>query len=321
VNFLAGTGQTARVQGLVTPTASGGTIHIGDNANAAWKPDSILISGQLGSATYSNGDYSNVRSFNDVRLFAANDIIIGSTTFIGLIQSTAIADIEIGKNKPGGVAATGDQLNRVLVATGTLELSASGKVVSQNTAPTPDQSVGLFLTSKPNSTTVTQDLIIDPPQLVDLYGSFASPSGQVVSGFSAGAGVTFSIVDGAGNPTSAPAGAVYRFDSCSIGTSQCSAATAVTGNLAQNTPILNVDSTANGDLGADAGDGSEDSGDSGGKGATAKAAGGRNSGPPLLSTAPVEADQALTDPVTTGAGSEEIWRKRNKDKTPQGSKP
>ncbi|MGZ6014108.1 MAG: beta strand repeat-containing protein [Phenylobacterium sp.] len=332
VNFLVGTGHNAIVQGLVAPTASGGVVHIGDNTNGSWKPDSILISGQIGAATYSNGAYSNIRDFNDVRLFATNDIIIGSPRFIGLIQSTSNADIEIGKNKPSGVAAIASEQNRVLIAAGDLELSASGKVVSQNTGATPDQSVGLFLTGKPGATTVTPDLIIDPPQLVDLYGSFVGQGGQVVSSFSAGAGVAFAIVDGAGNPTAPPPGAVYRFDSCALGTSQCSAATTVTGNLAQNTPILNVGSTSGGGLGADIGGGSEsgDSGDSGtggsggGKGgAAARAGGGRNSGPPLLSTAPPEADAVLIDPVTTGAGSEEIWRKRDKEpsKAPQGSKP
>ncbi|HLZ73661.1 filamentous hemagglutinin N-terminal domain-containing protein [Phenylobacterium sp.] len=335
VNFLVGTGHNALVQGLIAPTASGGVVHIGDNANGSWKPDSILVSGQIGAAAYSNGSYSNVRDFDDVRLFATNDIIIGSQRFISLIQSTSNADIEIGKNKPAGVAATAAEQNRVLVAAGDLELSASGKVVSQNTGPTPDQSVGLFLTGKPGATAVTPDLIIDPPQLVDLYGSFVSQGGQVVSSFSAGAGVAFTIVDSAGNPTSAPLGAIYRFDSCTLGTNQCAGATTVTSNLAQNTPTLNVSSTGGGGLGADtAGGGSGDSGDSGdgssgggssggGKGSAAKAAGGRNSGPPLLSSAPPEADAVLTDPVTTGAGSEEIWRKRDKDAkpSPQGSKP
>lgn len=330
VNFLVGTGHNALVQGLIAPTASGGTVHIGDPANGAWKPDSILVSGQIGAASFSNGSYSNVRDFGDVRLFATNDIIIGSQRFIDLIRSTANADIEIGKNKPSGVAAIASEQNRVLVAAGDLELSASGKVVSQNTAPTPDQSVGLFLTGKPGATTVTPDLIIDPPQLVDLYGSFVGPSGQVVSSFSAGAGVAFSIVDSAGNPTTPPAGAVYRFDSCALGTSQCSAATSVTSNLAQNTPTLNVGATSNGGLGADIGGDSADSGDNssgggsgGGKGGASKAANGRNSGPPLLSAAPPEADAVLSDPVTTGAGSEEIWRKHGKgaDRGQQGSKP
>ena len=297
VNFLVGTGHNALVQGLLAPTASGGIIHVGDNTNGSWKPASILVSGTIGSASFNNGAYTNVRAFDDVRLFATNDIIIGSQRFIGLIQQASIADIEIGKNKPSGAAATAAEQNRVLVAAGDLELSASGKVVSQNTAPTSDQSVGLFLTGKPQSTTVTPDLIIDPPQLVDLYGSFVGQGGQVVSSFSAGAGVAFSIVDSAGNPTSVPAGAVYRFDSCAIGTNQCSAATTVTSNLAQNTPVLTTSTTASGGLGSDIGGGSGDSADSGdsssgggssggGKSGAAKAANGRNSGPPLLSSAP-----------------------------------
>ncbi|HEX2816926.1 MAG TPA: hypothetical protein VHN39_11050, partial [Phenylobacterium sp.] len=184
VNFLVGGGHNALVQGVVAPTTSGGVIHIGDNTNAAWQPTSILVSGTLGSASFRGGSYSNVRAFDDVRLFATQDIIIGSQRFIGLIQSAAIADIEIGRNKPAGVAPTSAEQNRVLVAAGKLELSASGKVVSQNTAPSVAQSVGVFLTAGNGQ----PDLLIDPPQLVDVYGSFISQSGAVVSSFSAGAG-------------------------------------------------------------------------------------------------------------------------------------
>ena len=325
VNFLVGSGQNAMVEGLVAPTTSGGIIHIGDSANTAWQPNSILVSGEIGSATYSNGTYSNISAFDDVRLFAAQDIIIGSQRFISLIQSTDIASIDVGRNQPAGVAAEPGEQNRVLVAAGDLELSASGKVVSQNTGATPDQSVGLFLTGKPGATSVTPDLIIDPPALVDLYGSFVGPSGAVVSSFSAGMGVAYSIVDSTGAPTTAPVGAVYRFDSCAIGTSQCSAATSVTSNLAQTTPILTTPSISGDSLGG-AGSGSDSSGDSSDSSSSGGSSGGksanrgdRNSGPPLLQMAPVEADQVLVDPVVTGAGSEEIWRKHKPDPTPDAS--
>ena len=312
VNFLVGGGRNALVNGVVAPTVSGGVVHIGDNTNTAWQPASILVSGTLGSATYSGGAYNNVHGFNDVRLFATKDIILGSPRFISLIQSTANADIEIGRNKPAGVAPVGAEQNRVLVAAGTLELSASGKVVSQNTAPTSAQSVGLFLTAGNGQ----PDLLIDPPQLVDLYGSFISQAGVVVSSFSAGAGVAFAIVDAAGNPASAPAGAVYRFNSCAVGTSQCSAAASVTSNLQQNTPILTTTTgpALGSDLGADAAGGGESGGGSSGGGkAGSRGAGDRNSPPSLLSVAPVEPDVLLTEPVVTGAGSEEIWRKRNNE--------
>ncbi|HZZ67064.1 MAG TPA: filamentous hemagglutinin N-terminal domain-containing protein [Phenylobacterium sp.] len=325
VNFLVGSGQNALVEGVVAPTASGGTLHIGDSANAAWQPASILVSGQIGVSTFSDGGYGNVRAFDDVRLFANQDIIIGSPRFIGLVQATSLSGIDVGKGLPAGVAPVGAETDRVLISTGDLELSAAGKVVSQNTAPSPLQSVGIFLTGKSAAT----QLIIDPPQLLDIYGSFSSPSGAVVSGFTAGSTVAFSVVDAAGNPTTPPAGAAYRFDSCTIGTTQCSAAVSASDpSLAQNIPTMNTPGIYGDTLSSDAGGtassggpGANGSGDaasadagSGDEAAEKAAARDRNSGPSLLSVAPVDADQALTDPVVTGAGSEELWRRHDQGK-------
>ncbi|WP_293371834.1 hypothetical protein, partial [Phenylobacterium sp.] len=271
--------------------------------NTAWQPNAVLVSGTIGSATYSNGAYSNIDALNHVKLFATQDIIIGSQRFIGLVQPTSDAGIEIGKNTPTGVAATPAEQNRVLVTAGDLELSAANRVVSQNTAPTTDQSVGLFITGK-----TSPNLTLDPPQLVDLYGSFLDGSGAVVSSFSAGGGVKVAIVDAAGNPASPPPGAVYRFNSCAVDTNQCSAAAAVTSNLQQNTPTLTV--SLNPGSGAPGGDDAQ---------AGARAANDRNAGTTLLPIAPVEADELLFEPVVTGSGSEEIWRKRlpEPDKKPE----
>ena len=340
VNFLAATGKNALVEGVVAPTVSGGVIHIGDGANADWKPTSILVSGALGTATYAGGAYTNVRSFSDLRLFAAQDIIVGSPRFISLILSTANADIDIGRNRPAGVVPTAAERNRVMAAADTLEFSAAGKVLSQNTAPIPGQSVGLFLTGQG-----TSKLILDPPVLVDLYGAFISQSGAVVSGFSAGNGLSISIVDSFGNPTTRPLGAIYRFNSCAVDTTQCSGAAAVTANLQQNIPVLaapsgraigaelsggssSSSSGGSGDpsegpaSGPDQGGGSSaDNGSraSGGGKAASRTVADRNAPPPLLAVAPAEANALLADPVVTGAGSEEIWRKR-KD-AEQGTKP
>jgi hypothetical protein len=293
VNFLVGSGHNALIQGVMAPTASGGVIQVGDPTNTAWRPTSVLVSGTIGSANFSNDVYSNVRAFDHVRLFAGQDIIIGSQRFIGLIQKASIADIEIGKNRPAGVAPTGAEQNRVLVAAGDLELSAPGRAVSQNTATSADRSIGLFLTGK-----ASPNLILDPPQLVDLYGSILGHDGAVVSSFAAAGVVSVAVLDGAGNPTTAPAGSVYRFNSCTVGANQCAAAADLTANLQQDTPDLEV--SVDGGLLRDA-------------------AGGRNSGPPLLTNAPPDADAVLAEPVVTGAGSEEIWRKHapTATKTPE----
>ena len=304
VNFLVGGGHNALIQGVMAPTASGGVIQVGGSTNTTWRPTSVLVSGTIGAADFANDVYSNVRAFDHARLFAAQDIIIGSQRFIGLVQQASIADIEIGKNRPAGVAPTAAEQNRVLVAAGDLELSAPGRVVSQNTATTADRSIGLFLTGK-----TSPSLILDPPQLVDLYGSLLGPGGSVVSSFPAGGVVSVAILDNAGNPTTAPAGSVYRFNSCAFDTNQCSAASELTANLQQDTP--NLDVSTDGDPLGDAAAG-------------ARSAGGRNTGPPLLTNVPPDADAVLAEPVVTGAGSEEIWRKHapttTTDKKP-GAKP
>jgi filamentous hemagglutinin family protein len=304
VNFFAGGGHNALIQGVVAPTTSGASIDIGDPANAAWQPTAVLVSGTIGSATFSNGAYSNIDAFNHVKLVAAQDIIIGSQRFIGLVLPTADAGIEIGKNMPTGVAPTAAEQNRVLVTAGDLDLSAANRVVSQNTAPTPDQSIGLFITGK-----TSPNLTLDPPLLVDLFGSFLDGSGALVSSFSAGGGVKVAIVDAAGNPASPPPGAVYRFNSCTVDTNQCSAAASVTSDLQQNTPTLTV--SLNPGSGAP---GSDDAAEAG-----ARAANDRNAGTALLPIAPVEADELLFEPVVTGSGSEEIWRRRlpEPDKKPE----
>ncbi|HEY0435770.1 MAG TPA: hypothetical protein VGC92_03970, partial [Phenylobacterium sp.] len=186
-------------------------------------------------------------------------------------------------------------------------------VVSQNTSPNLTQAVGIFLTAKSSPA-----LIIDPPSLVDVFGTFLDAGGKPVSSFAAGGGVDFVIVDGNGNPIAPPAGATYRFNSCMVGTTQCSAATQLTANLAQNTPALAPASSSAsasadplGDIGADSGDSGGGSSSSGGsKSGSQRTANNRNAPPPLLAASPTDPRAALSDPVVTGAGSEEIWRKR-----------
>jgi filamentous hemagglutinin family protein len=311
VNFLVGGGHNALVQGAVAPTSPGGIVHIGDASDAAWRPTSILVSGSLGASTYRSGTYSDVRPFNEVRLFSNQDIIIGSSRFIGLVQSAT--DVDIGHNKPVGVAATASEQNRVMVTANLLEFSAPGKAVSQNTGGTPDQSVGLFLTG-----TASPKLILDPPTLVDIYGAYVSAAGVVVTSFTAGGGLPILILDSSGNPIAQPDGAVYRFNSCAVGTSQCSGAGAVVANLAQTGPVLVT--AANEALGSGlteepaAASSSSTSTSSGSGGKTTRPD--RNAPPGLLGAAPVEGDEQLTDPVLTGTGSEEIWRQRQREPAP-----
>jgi len=303
VAFLVGSGNTALVQGVVAPTASGGFLRIGDASDLAWRPSSILVSGSLGTATFTNNgaNYTGVRAFNEVRLAARQDIIFGSPRFISLIQGTPVSAIDIAAGQPVGSAPIGDEVGKVFVATGRLEVSADGKAVQQNTAPVgTGGTAGLFFTGAFNPA-----LIIDPPRIVELWGAIAGSNGQVVTGSAAGSGLTFTVVDANGNPTARPDGAQYRFNACDVGTSNCpviqSPSSGGSGSGDMNSGVL----TARDRLG----DGDETD-------ATVDALGAEalTSPPVLLSIAEPPTDEIVTDPVVTGTGSEEIWRKRRQTK-------
>jgi hypothetical protein len=325
VTLLASSTNNVLVQGVAAPTASGGALRIGDPVLPAWRPNSILVTGSIGSATFSGGAYSGIRAFDDVRLRATNDILMGSQRFITLIQATAVGDIDLGAGKPAGVGpAAGEQLHLFTVA-GKLEVSASGKVIQQNSGLTLSSPVGVLINSKGSP-----DLLIDPPQTVQLFGAVIGLDGKLVSSFGASNVVTVAVVDSLGAVVPTPAGASYTFNTCTVGTSQCSGSGALllgsssgsgsgsgsgafsdgsvsSGaiNVAQTAPILSSPEAL-----------AEDK--DGGGNPTKQAAGGQSAvavqPPPLLAVAPVDLNEIVSDPVTAGSGSEEIWRKNRAKK-------
>lgn len=312
VAFLVGSGNTARVTGAVTPSVSGGIVRIGDAADLTWRPSSILVTGSLGSATFSGGNYTNISAFDEVRLAARQDILLGSQRFITLIQGAAISDIDIAAGRPAGVAPTTDEQFKVFTATGRLEVSADNKVVQQNTAPNGSgQPIGIFLTGKFNPA-----LIIDPPLLVELYGVVAGADGKVIGGQAASNALTFTVVDANGAPASKPSGAAYRFNNCDVGGGQCSISSAPQDIVVnqQNAGLLAArDTLSNSVLGGNATP-SSDTQTSEEAGADAVSSETLTSPPVLLSVAPQNSDDIVTDPVVTGTGSEEIWRQRRQKK-------
>ena len=330
VTFLVGSANTARVTGTVAPTVSGGILRIGDATDLNLRPTSILITGALGTATFSGGNYSNVRAFDEVRLAARQDILMGSQRFIALIQGTAVGDIDLVAGKPAGVAATADEQFRIFAAAGKLEVSADNKVVQQNTGLAGSlQPVGLFLTGKFNPA-----LIIDPPKVVELNGVLAGLDGKVIGGSVAAGQITFTVVDTNGQPTAKPAGANYRFNSCDVGTNSCSIAalpglgsasgagggfdsgsgSTLIGTL--NVGVLAARDALPGSGGGRGGGGSAtESQTSEEAGAAAVATATALTSPPvLLNVAPVDADEIVVDPVVAGTGSEEIWRRHRQKK-------
>jgi hypothetical protein len=132
----------------------------------------------------------------------------------------------------------------------------------------------------------------------------------VLSGAQANGALTFAIVDAAGNPISQPAGANYRFNSCDFGTTNCA--------------VLSGDGFGgdNGGLGSGSADSALRARDALGDDAdlseealiAALSSESLTDPPVLLGVAPPENEDVITDPVTTGTGSEEIWRKRRQKK-------
>lgn len=304
VAFLVGSANTASVEGLVAPTTSGGVFRIGHATDLSWRPNTILVSGAVGAATFSGAAYSGVRSFDEVRLAARQDILMGSQRFIDLVRNAAISDIDVAAGKPAGVTPVGDEINRVFISAGRLEVSADNKVVQQNTSALGGgQAVGVFFTGQFNPA-----LIIDPPRLVELWGAFSGQGGQVVTGTTAGGSVTFVVVDTNGQPVARPQGANYRFNSCDVGTTNCAPVLAapqegVTGqmNVGLLTARDGLSSSSSGPGGSELSD----------EEAAAQVSSETLTSPPvLLGIAPPDPDEIVTDPVVTGAGSEEIWRQR-----------
>ncbi|WP_296599944.1 filamentous hemagglutinin N-terminal domain-containing protein [Phenylobacterium sp.] len=302
VAFLVGSSNTASVQGTVAPSANGGTLRIGDASDLSWRPASILVSGALGAATFANNgaSYTGVRAFDEVRLAARQDVLFGSQRFISLIQGTPITAIDIAAGQPAGAAPIGDEVGKVFVATGRLEVSADGKAVQQNTAPVGSGgTAGLFFTGA-----FSPALIIDPPRIVELWGALAGADGKVVTGAAAGSGITFTVVDASGNPTTRPDGAQYRFNACDVGTNNC--------------PVIATPASGGGmgDMNAGILTTRDRLGDSDQTDASVDALGAETltSPPVLLTLSEPPTDEIVTDPVVTGAGSEEIWRKRRQSK-------
>ena len=127
-----------------------------------------------------------MRAFQQITLSSGGDILIGSPRFFALIQATPANAINIGVGKPYGVAATGSEVGKVYVAAGELSLDAPGKVVQQNSSGSAAGYAGLYLLN--GVSTAKTALSIDPPSVVDLFGSYVNAGGVLTSGAEASRG-------------------------------------------------------------------------------------------------------------------------------------
>ncbi len=297
VAFYAGSGQTVSVTGTVAPTGNGVNLSIGSATTPAWTPSSILISGSLGASTrVTDTTFTNVQALRQVTLVSSSDVLIGSPSFISLIQMTSASSINIGNNQPSGLANVVVDVGKVYVTAGELVISASGKVVQQNTSGTSVSASGLYLLNGVNSNNIA--LSIDPPVVVDLFGTIVNASGVPIDQISANQGSGVQLA----TPTAGQVPTDYRFGGCEFFTGCGTVQTAEAAVVAQPLGPVAQQSDSSSDSSSDSGSGS---GSSGGASASPSAR-----PAPVAIAAPPSATEEEIDPLVTGVGNEEIWRKR-----------
>ncbi len=269
--LAAGGANDIRVTGILAPITEGGVLTIGESdVRSPWRPGRILVTGAIG---FSRGspltDYSDLRPFNEVNLNALRDIILGTQRFISLVQAVSPDDINISANRPLGVAPTDSERDRVFLTANSLTLSASDRIVQQNTGTSAAPN-GVLITSRSSRVGA---LSVTPARVVDLFGAFRNGSG----GFSRDFQPEIRS-GGATTPT-------IRFNGCVVTDAGCSIS-AVTRRAQKLEDLDLLDPSLVDGLFSIPPE------------------------PPVLTFAGPEPDVFVTDPVTLGTGSDELWRRR-----------
>jgi hypothetical protein len=217
VAVLAGPNQTVRVSGEVAPATSGsGAFIVGEKTAAGWTPKSVLVTGALGKSTTVNGvAFTDVRALGSVELNAVADVLIGTAQFISTIQGAATGDINVTRRLPTGILATGADVNRVFLTTGTATIRADGRVVQQSTSTLSDRPIGVFIANPQRSSLSlvlgrTGSAATGTPTLIDLSGALVNSSGTLLTGTVVAASTAIEL-DGFQPANS------YRMNGCTIG--------------------------------------------------------------------------------------------------------
>lgn len=269
----AGGDNDVLVTGVLAPTVSGGVLTIGEpSGSPTYRPGRILVTGSIGIATGSlDSGYSGVRAFDAVNLFAGNDVILGSSRFVALIAATPPDGIDIGANRPAGASPTADERDRVFLSAGALDVSASLRIVQQNSG-TPARPNGLYLISNAPGAL----LKVSAAQVVDVSGVYRDRNGVLQPNL-------LGVVEVSG----ANRGGV-RFNGCE---GDCGVMDSVAPQRLFQTARQAVLTDEESELASSSV-------------ATAPP-------PVLTVAAPeAESDAVVTDPVALGRGSDEIWKKR-----------
>ena len=126
LNLFAHADRKVSVLGTVRVTGSGGALQIGDpTPGSAWLPSRIEITGSVGTAL---GDpvagFTDVQAFDLVQLYAKNDILMGSSRFVDLIDPVPTARSIIARGLPAGVAPRAEEIGHLYLVAGKAQLTA-----------------------------------------------------------------------------------------------------------------------------------------------------------------------------------------------------
>jgi filamentous hemagglutinin family protein len=299
LTFGAGAAYDVVVAGALTPSVSGGVLTIGESAaDALFRPGRILVTGAIGASMGSPATgYSGVRAFDEVSLNARRDVILGAARFADLVGAALPDQIDIARNQPSGVAPADSERDRIFLTAGVLSVSASDRIVQQNTG-TLARPNGLYLTNRA-ATPAEVVLTVTPAEVVDVFGAYLDRNGALRSGLSA-VGSSDVQVDGSATRT-------VRFNGLGIaggGGSGGGVVAAIEANAQQTSQITAAAAAAVEDSGLGDGDG----------GSEATPVAGVPVPPPVLTVAQPNADDIVLDPVVAGAGSDEIWRSKRRQR-------
>jgi hypothetical protein len=294
----AGSGNTVAITGDLAPGVSGGIVTVGDaSPDGGFQPGRITLSGSIGAAKGSTAGtgFIDVHALSETHLNAGNEIVLGSPRFQALLAGVPADQIDIVNNKPAGVAPTADEANHVWIATGLLTMSASARILIQNTG-TKTTPTGIFIdgTVPDPPPPGTPRLSISTTGGVDVFGTFRDMGGAVHGG--PGAGLTPSLQVSGG---ASPGGGYYvRFNGLDV------SSTASSGGSGGRLPSLldpRVQMIAQGL-------------DSGLTSPSDAAVNGPPDVPAVLEPVGPDDKSIVEDTVQAGTGSFEIWRRKPKSR-------
>jgi filamentous hemagglutinin family protein len=217
--LAAGPDNDVSVTGALAPGVSGGLVTIGETtADNGWQPDRILLSGSIGVPPGSTATtFIDAHALSETHLNAEREIILGSARFIGLVSGVPADQIDIAHDLPTGVAATPEEQGHVFIATGILTLSASARIIMQNTG-TRGMPGGLLIDGgAPGTPTTggpdgTPTISVTTTGVVDLFGSFRDMGGTIYTGLGAGLSPGLTVITASSSGGGGPSTPSIRFN-------------------------------------------------------------------------------------------------------------